>query len=364
MSKYQSEEKLRLDGGKVKVLTASRAVKAKAGVVIDYLRLTFKRQAVFDSQIPSKGELIVDGLQLDSEVVFDLAVHMANLLGFKIGEHRQGRDYYDHTVTICNENGQEVASVSGGGASRAGTFCFSMKGMGCTYAKEGWERCLYELCVALAAKITRIDLARDYFHGQYGYKDAVQAFQEGEFSYRGRAPSKMAYGDLIDGHSTTFQVGKRESGKIFRGYDKGHQFKLMDDPWWRAEVELRSNNRIIPLDAIVNPAEFFAGAYGFTARILEDIEPQSIPTSQKVAEASVERTVRWFIRTVAPAMVHISLNANVGFDWLQHIAEDQAYRKLPKSFEGLSPATLKAGINKALQRFTSTPSVPAGCVAT
>lgn len=361
MKSYQTDERLALEGQKVKLLCAERTTSADSGVVVDYLRTTVTREALFASAIPSKGELIVDGLQLDGEIVVDLATHFAKLLGFTLGESRPGRDYYEHSFTILNENGQEVASVSGGGESQRGTFCFSLKGNGCTFAKHGWEQRLYDFFAPLSAKVTRIDLARDFFEGQYGYQQAVQAFNDGEFSYRGRAPSKMAVGDLIDGHSTTFQVGKRESGKIFRGYDKGHQFKLMDDKWWRSEVELRSNNRIIPLETLIRPASYFAGAYGFTARILEDVVPQKIPTLQKVAEASVERTIRWFERTVSPSLVHISLAA--GFDWLTDIAVDQALRPLPRSLQGISPASMKAGVMKALQRFSQTPSAPAGLVA-
>jgi phage replication initiation protein len=362
MKKYETEEDLRLEGKKVKVICGHRVTKADAGVIVDYFRCTVTRETLFAAQIPSKGELIVDGLQLDSEIVADLAIHFAKLLGFQPGEARPGRDYYDHSFTINNENGDEVASVSGGGFSQRGTFCFSLKGTGCTYAQAGWEQRLYDFFAPLSAKVTRIDLTRDFFEGQYGYQQAVQAYKEGEFSYRGRAPSKMSVGDVIDGHSTTFQVGKRESGKVFRGYDKGHQFKLMDDPWWRAEVELRSNNRIIPLEALIRPASYFAGAYGFCARILEDVQPQSVPTGQKVAEASVERIFRWFERVVAPSLVHISLAE--GFDWLTGIAVDQAYRPVPKSLRGISPESIKAGICKALKRFSQTPSVPAGMVAT
>lgn len=361
MKHYHSEEKLALEGNKVKLLSAERAVRADAGVVVDYLRFTVARDSLFAAQIPSKGELIVDGLQLDSEIVADLAVAFAKVLGFHTGESRSGRDYYEHSYTIVNEHGQEVASVSGGGETQRGTFCFSLKGNGCTFAQAGWEHRVYEFFAPLQPKVTRIDLARDFFKGEYCYSQALQAYEDGEFSYRGRAPSTMSIGDLIEGHSTTFQVGKRESGKVFRGYDKGHQFKLMDDPWWRAEVELRSNNRIIPFEALIRPSSFFAGAYGFTARILEDVEPQSIPTGQKVAEASVERTIQWFQRTVAPSLVHLSLAA--GFDWLQDIAIDQAYRPLPRSLQGISSDSMKAGISKVLKRF-STPCEPAALVVT
>lgn len=77
MSKYQSEEKMVLEGRKVKLLSAERSARSDAGVVIDYFRCTVGRDALYRASIPSKGELIVDGLQLDQEVVYDLAVHWA-----------------------------------------------------------------------------------------------------------------------------------------------------------------------------------------------------------------------------------------------------------------------------------------------
>lgn len=358
MSKYQSEEKMVLEGRRVKLLSAERSARADAGVVIDYFRCTVGRDALYRASIPSKGELIVDGLQLDHEVVYDLAVHWARLLGFQPGETRPGRDFYDHTFTIVNEDGIEVGSVSGGGAMQRGTFCFTLKGYGCTSAQAGWEDRAYAFFVPLQATITRIDLARDFFNGEYGYKDAEQAYRDGEFSYRGRAPSVYQHGDFETGHSRTFQVGKRESGKLFRGYDKGHQFKLMDDPWWRAEVELRNHNRVIPLETLIRPASFFAGAYGFCARILEDVPPQTIPTGLKVAEASVERTLQWFEKTVAPSLVHISLTA--GFDWLTRMAIEHAHRDKPRSLKGLSAESIKAGVERAVKRFIHTSPVPAG----
>lgn len=71
-----------LEGKKVKILCAERAAHADAGVIVDYFRCTVQREALFAAQIPSKGELIVDGLQLDSEIVQDLAVHFAKLWAF------------------------------------------------------------------------------------------------------------------------------------------------------------------------------------------------------------------------------------------------------------------------------------------
>ncbi len=358
MSKYQSEEKLMLEGRKVKLLCAERAVRSDSGVFIDYFRCTVVRDALYRASIPSKGDLIVDGLQLDQEIVYDLAVQWAKLLGFEPGETRPGRDFYDHTFTIVNEDGNEVGSVSGGGEMQRGTFCFTLKGHGCTTAKPGWEQRVYDFFTPLNATITRIDLARDFFQGEFGYRDAEQAFRDGEFDYRSRRPSVYQHGDFETGHSRTFQVGKRESGKLFRGYEKGHQFKLMDDPWWRAEIEFRNHNRILRLEMLIRPASFFAGAYGFCARILQDVEPQAIPTGLKVAEASVERTLQWFEKTVAPSLVHISMTA--GFDWLMRMAVEHAYRDKPRSLKGLSAESIKSGVERAVKRFIHTSPEPAG----
>ena len=172
MSKYQSEEKMVLEGRKVKLLSVERSTSADAGVVVDYFRCTVVRDALFKSSIPSKGYLIVDGLQTDAEIVCDLAVHWARLLGFEPGEVRPGRDFYDHTFTVVNEDGIEVGSVSGGGVMQRGTFRFTLKGYGCTSAKPGWEIRAHEFFTPLQATITRIDLARDFFKGEYGFQAA------------------------------------------------------------------------------------------------------------------------------------------------------------------------------------------------
>src|SRR5256885_16999021 len=55
----------------------------------------------------------------DRDLVKYYALIFANLLGFELGIERPGRDYYEHTYTVDNENGHEVASVSAGGESRS-----------------------------------------------------------------------------------------------------------------------------------------------------------------------------------------------------------------------------------------------------
>lgn len=55
MKNYQTDEKLALEGKKVKIVCGERAVKADTGVVVDYFRCTVTREVLFAAQIPSKG---------------------------------------------------------------------------------------------------------------------------------------------------------------------------------------------------------------------------------------------------------------------------------------------------------------------
>lgn len=341
-----SAEQLLFDGRRIKIKTQERAAKSDAGVIVDYLRVTVRRDAIEALSFIPQGAM-------DSEITRLLAVRWAELVGFQFGEVRgKGRDYYEHTCTIWNDNGREVGSVSGGGEHQAGTFCFTLKGEGCTYAAPGWERTAYEFFNALEAKITRVDLARDFFDGESGGVESVRdAYRQGLFNYNGRKPSCDQNGDWEHGKSRTWYVGKRESGKVFRGYEKDHQFGNLDGKWWRAEVELRSHQRIIPLESLIRPSSFFAGAYEYCAQLLQHVQPQKVSTGHKVAEASIESCIRWIERTVAPALVHISLNSS--FDWLMQVTVEHAHRPLPKALKGLTSSAIKSGCERALKRFSS-----------
>jgi len=71
--------------------------------------------------------------------------------------------------------------------------------------------------------------------------------------------------EKLDGHSRTFQVGKRDSGKLMRACEKGHAFGITDSGWLRCQVELRSaSKRPIGRDALIEPAACYAGAYEAT----------------------------------------------------------------------------------------------------
>jgi phage replication initiation protein len=376
------DEKLVLEGNRVKVLTQGRQVAAveQSGVIVDYFRFTFKR-----ANVPHTRK--VPGDTDDQNLARWFAHVFAQLLGFVVGLDRPGRDYYEFTTTIDNAFGHEVASVSAGGESQRGTVCFTLKGEGCTYARPGWEKRVHAYFGEFAPTITRIDLAKDFFEGEVDISELVGLYKAHGFSYRNRRPKHQCHGawigiddgdeadytrvklDCIDlrriatvslfkpGDSRTFQVGLRESGKLFRGYEKGHAFGDMSSKWLRGEVELRNVNRVIPWDALVQPAQFYAGAYEATNWLCNHHVATRVPTAAKVAEASAERCIEWVRRVVAPTLVQIT-QIMPNEDWLVGLVLEEKNRRVPRSLRGLDHGTLMHGIQKALKKYTN-PEVPA-----
>jgi len=246
-----TEEQLVLEGRKLKILCAKRQVEAagQSGIIIDTPRFTVPQRRLLEQERLADD---FDAGDLEpAQIAHYFAQVFAQLLGFQLGERKNGRDYYESSWSIKNAQECEMASVSAGGAGQRGTILFSLKGQGCTYAKKGWERAVYEYFEHAAPKITRIDLARDFFDGEVTIEDVVAQYRNHAFSYRRRLPSyemhgAWALGSTIDGenlkgHSRTFQVGKRDSGNLMRAYEKGHAFGLVDSRWLRWSCAVPTN---------------------------------------------------------------------------------------------------------------------------
>lgn len=362
-----TEEKLIIQGGQAKLACARRQMDSKAqqqsGIICDYLRFTIHRENIPDTKrIPRESE--------DRDLAKFYALHFANLLGYQLGIERPGRDYYDHTHTIENDFGHEVASVSAGGESQRGTIAFTIKGEGCSHATEGWEKRVHDYFAEMTPTITRVDLSKDFFEGEVSIEEVVHLYKCHEFSYRNRLPSYTTHGswDLhetldgipLHGHSRTFQIGKRESGKLARFYEKGHQYRLMDSKWLRAEVEFRNVGRVLLWEMLLAPAEFFAGAYPAMKLICDHETETKIPTAAKTGEASAQRCINWVQRVVAPTLVQL-VSCTGNDDWLHGLVLDQQHRKVPRSLRGLNHHTMAEGLCKALSKYTSfmNPAEPA-----
>lgn len=182
-------------------------------------------------------------------------------------------------------------------------------------------RCSDARSVTFGAKITRLDIALDDYTGKlftpYTMREAAC---DGAFVGNGKPPvyrwcesgcmlpakDAKALGrkyTLEPSNGVTFYVGSRESGKLFRCYEKGKQMQSTDNPdWVRAEVELHSHQREIKFDALINPDPYFAGCYEILAEVMVGVPPISIPTFKNdykiLAEVAIDNGKRQVARLV------------------------------------------------------------------
>lgn len=359
-------ERLVLEGRRVKATLAEAQVSSKNRCSVDWVSTTITAENLFGSVFWTAANQDFDGgFVSDVQVMAVLGRKLAEITGFRVGDFRPGRNYYDSTLKIVNDQGFEVGSVSGGGVYQKNTYLLMLNGTGCCFGKRGWQRRLYKFLKPLNAKLSRIDLALDFFDGGFGGVEGVrQACLNGGFDYNGRRPEGRMDGYWDAGHSRSFYVGRR-GAKLVCAYEKGHQYGDLGDDWWRLELRYWSQDRVLPLECLIEPDRYFAGAHPYLQQLLDVSEPLRIKTKTKVqdhtADAVVGRKLRWLETTVAPSLVHLTKAFGAGpagTAWIGDLIEKHATRELPRSLRTVPGEALKQGILRLLQ-----PAEPASVAA-
>lgn len=344
--KLTKAERLVVEGRRIKMMCEERAAFAgQSGVVTDWARATFHQDRLFHCRHSYAGLMA-------AELARAVSVEVAKLLGFRSGEQRNGREYYGVTVLIVNDDGVEVGYVSAGNEARQrGTLCVSVSGLGCTFAAHDWEIRLHDWLQELEAKLTRVDLALDFYNGEFTVDEAKEVYSAGGFSFQNRAPTPGFHGDWINGQKRTFTVGLRESGKLCRIYEKGHKYGDLADKWVRVEVELHNTERVLPLRMLLEPGVFFAGCYEVCELLLARYEliPQRIPLDRAVGDRTGEAVVRWIENTAAPAIAAIT-RAVGGTSWIEDLVWLHKDRPLPKAIRGVGLEAASEGIHRGLAK--------------
>lgn len=197
----------------------------------------------------------------------------------RIVETGKGWNGYTNRLDI---DGVGLVAFGGNGD----TIHIELTGQGCVQVKD-WEA-VRESLALLEGRITRLDIAVDDHDGTTYNLPWVRAqYEAGQFDpARGCKPVPRLIDDMGSGKGSTFYLGSRESGKLFRGYEKGKQLGDPESPWFRCEVEWRNRHREIPLDALTDPGRYFAGAY--KAFEHHSLEQSQIKTVAHVAKASIQ----------------------------------------------------------------------------
>lgn len=125
-------------------------------------------------------------------------------------------------------------------------------------------------------RITRIDLAIDYYDGKVNYHTVEGLYQEGCFApARGGmpriqpiAPRRLSKDGMKKADGFSLYIGKRGATKVVRAYEKAHQLanveKIPSIPfskWFRVEFEVRAVSCEIPLEVFNDYDAFLTGIY-------------------------------------------------------------------------------------------------------
>lgn len=243
------------DDGPKQVLIRRPA--ANECAVIDWLHITIHKSTFKDIR---KVKEMVD-LASNSDYVYAFDALIKDIFGFGVEKKLQnGKNFYDESYALQDDCG--LICIGG----QNDTIMLSISGQGCLQGKYGWEEDLHAWLMMYAdrPKITRIDYAFDDLEGALVSPDWADLQDTlGGFQMGGRPPSFQTAGNWKrpDGSGRTAYVGKRESSKYCRIYEKGKQLGDKDSLWTRVEVEYKAKDIYIPLDALLNPTEHFLAAY-------------------------------------------------------------------------------------------------------
>ena len=297
-----------LSDGRDTVLHESCDGRNDAGFV-DWVTFTFHESSV-RAYLPGSVDFPTEG---DYARAFSILV--SELFGFGITEQcERGRNFYRYAYVL----GAKAGFVCHGG--QRDTVSVNISGSGLQLAADGWERRLHDFlsgwggfagCGAVNGRLTRVDVARDWFDGEYGVDRAAADYDSGLFNNGGRNPDCEQRGNWRApmGAGRTFYVGRRKSGKFARIYEKGKQLGDIDSPWTRTEVEYKSQDRVIPFDILLKPGAYLAGAYDAFAHF--DGVACKVETRKREAVGSVKKARDWISKQCGAAL-HALVELEVG----------------------------------------------------
>lgn len=267
------------DGGKVKF--QQNRVQSKQDICfIDWLNVTVNEESF-------NLECVVT----DDELILCASGIIKSIFGFGISFQREaGAFFYSRSYEL----GDGYGMLCHGGQNS--TVLLSINGTGLSQASPNWQTRLYRfLEISTQPKITRIDLAHDIFDAPRFLLDHyLNLFYKGGFQNGGRPPKVAQAGNwlLENTDGRTFYVGRRVNGLFLRIYEKGYQLESTEKPTWlRIEVEFKSVDRILPLEMLLKPHEYFAGS--FPALRSFTFQHTRVDTLRHEVRADFDHRLKW-----------------------------------------------------------------------
>lgn len=190
-----------------------------------------------------------------------------------------------------------------GGDAQRGWVSVNITGRGCEWCGD-WDRAEALLVGLPRFQWRRVDIALTVKDGSITHERVVAAHSAGMFSLGGRPPvmREITHSDPLAGR--TAYVGARTAAKFLRCYEKGFEM-LKDLPSsmrdlitqvegapvqdiYRVELEWKAKDAPLPLDAISRRDEYFAGAYPFTASLVDAVPQLYVQRRERGPQRDLE----------------------------------------------------------------------------
>jgi DNA relaxase NicK len=265
---------------------------------VDQVSFTIKNEQILTRKLSFPYD-IFKGEWTESDTVSRLSTILIDIFGFGVTVQRdKGVNFYKESYNLGDSSGL----LSFGGQNN--TVNVQIYGLGAQIALDGWEQRLYKYLKIVNGKITRIDIAADFYDGSYSVEDAEKDYLNGRFTCAQRAPYCERRGDWYTGRGgRTLYIGKRASGKVLRVYEKALEIlgnlasSFIDDDhflkpfmnWVRVECEWHNQDRICDLEMLIKPGQYLSGSYpAFNAL---NVIQSKVQTFKKKIQMTFERSL-------------------------------------------------------------------------
>lgn len=204
---------------------------------------------------------------------------MGDLITLK--PRKGGWNGFKQAADVCMGD-MSLGLMAYGGEAQRGWISVSITGRGCEWCLD-WDRADRVLTALPRFEWRRLDIALTVRDGSISHQAVIDAHSAGRFQLGGRPPmlQEITHSDPLAGR--TAYIGVRTAGKFLRCYEKGPEMVKGKAPGlhithvdgvpildiYRVELEWKAKDSALPIDAVLRRDEYFAGAYPFTASLIE-----------------------------------------------------------------------------------------------
>ncbi|MCU4414263.1 replication initiation factor domain-containing protein [Acinetobacter sp. WU_MDCI_Axc73] len=276
------------------VLPVLRCVPIENNVVgLDWVTFSFCQSTFGDKYVQLQPEQV--DLAVGDAIETWLDQLLFEIFGFGIAKkrdkgmhfNRYGYDLQDNLGLVLYGHNNKRITVQ-------------INGTACALARKGWNEQLYKWLKteATSPKLNRVDIAFDDFDSEFVSVDLADDWDSKDlFWCGGRNPEVNYMGDWkrINGKGRTLTIGNRSGSKYLRIYERGKKEGDSLSLWTRAELQLMSTERYLPLDILLTPSTYFKGSYpaleALCDKLNDFVAPEKCELIKKQATINVDKAL-------------------------------------------------------------------------